>query len=101
MGIESKPAPLLSNQPLTRRLGRNFDTLGDTFGAASVADTLCLHQRPPTPTSSSTYGTKATPNALRVSVVIRPDAFNPCAAWNFRSAALVAASNSPLMAPGS
>lgn len=46
MGIESKPAPLLSNQPLTRRLGRNFDTLGDTLGSVTVAHTLCLHQRP-------------------------------------------------------
>ena len=45
MGIESKPAPLVSNQLLTCRLGRNFDTLDDTFGTTSVADTLCLHQR--------------------------------------------------------
>jgi hypothetical protein len=31
MGIESKPAPLVSNQPLAHRLGRNVDTLDDTF----------------------------------------------------------------------
>ncbi len=46
MEIESKPAPPHSNQKLTRRLGRNFDTLGDTLGSVTVAHTLCLHQRP-------------------------------------------------------